>query len=201
MTTLIRRPATSADLAAVQEIERAAGELFRTVGMAEIADDEPIGAVEFAAFVADGGAWLSVDDHDRPVAYLLVERLDDAAHIEQVTVHPSVARHGIGAQLIARAALWAEERELSAVTLTTFRDVAWNAPYYARLGFEAIDPDEIGPGLRRRRQHEAEAGLTHWPRVAMRRSARPLSGRPGGQDLLDRGGRGEQFGVRTAPSD
>ncbi len=172
MTTSTQRLATSADLAALQEIERAAGELFRTVGMAEIADDDPIGAAEFAAFVVDGGAWVSVDDHDRPVAYLLVERLDDAAHVEQVTVHPSMARQGIGAQLVERAALWADEHELSAVTLTTFRDVAWNAPYYARLGFEAIDPDEIGPGLRERLQYEAEAGLTRWPRVAVRRTVR-----------------------------
>jgi hypothetical protein len=59
------------------------------------------------------------------------------------------------------------------VTLTTFADVPWNAPYYRRLGFADVPPGAQGPGLRRLRAHEAEVGLDRWPRVAM---ARPLDG-------------------------
>lgn len=58
------------------------------------------------------------------------------------------------------------------LTLTTFAYVPWNAPYYARLGFEIIPPDHVAPGLRDVRQHEASAGLDAWPCVVMSRTLR-----------------------------
>lgn len=63
----------------------------------------------------------------------------------------------------------------SALTLTTFADVPWNAPYYARLGFEAVPPERLTPGLRAVRDHEATVGLDAWRRVAMRRPLRDQS--------------------------
>jgi GNAT superfamily N-acetyltransferase len=103
---------------------------------------------------------------------LLVEQVDGAAHIEQVTVHPERARHGIGAELITVADSWARDHGLPAVTLTTFRDVPWNAPYYERLGFRAIPPRSWGPAMGARMDTEAARGLEAWPRLAM---IRPVS--------------------------
>ncbi len=40
-------------------------------------------------------------------------------------------------------------------------------PYYARLGFRVLAPDQIGDGLRSVSEHEAALGLDRWPRVAM----------------------------------
>jgi hypothetical protein len=48
-------------------------------------------------------------------------------------------------------------------------DVPWNAPYYTRCGFRALDDRELTPGLRAIRAHEAAIGLDRWPRVCMRR--------------------------------
>lgn len=56
-----------------------------------------------------------------------------------------------------------------ALTLTTFTDVPWNAPYYLRCGFRVLDDEEIGPGLREIRRRERAHGLDRWPRVCMRR--------------------------------
>ena len=70
------------------------------------------------------------------------------------------------------AAAWAVGRDLRAMTLTTFADVPWNAPYYRRLGFREMSGAEIGPELRGIIRHEAEQGLAPWPRVAMIREIR-----------------------------
>jgi hypothetical protein len=43
------------------------------------------------------------------------------------------------------------------MTLTTYRDLAWNGPFYARLGFVEIEPDEAGPGHRETLRQEAAA--------------------------------------------
>ena len=55
------------------------------------------------------------------------------------------------------------------MTLTTFTDVPWNAPYYRRLGWTTIDETDLSPGLARVVERETAHGLSRWPRVAMRR--------------------------------
>jgi hypothetical protein len=52
--------------------------------------------------------------------------------------------------------------------LTTFRDVPWNGPYYAALGFTAVD--DRSPGLMAIREHERAIGDDDFgPRFAMRK--------------------------------
>lgn len=118
------------------------------------------------------------------MGYLLVGLLDGAAHLEQVSVHPSRTRQGLGRRLLETAVLRAEQQSLSAVTLTTFADVPWNAPYYQRLGFQTLAESELTEGLRRIVKHEAARVLNVWPRVSMRRTVtnqeRPLSDGPVG---------------------
>ncbi|MFF3334836.1 GNAT family N-acetyltransferase [Streptomyces sp. NPDC002888] len=162
------RPAAPTELAALQDIERAAGVAFREVGMAKIAEDEPPTSAELERYRRAGHAWVAVDDVDRPVAYLIGEPVDGAFHVEQVSVHPRAARRGVGRALLAHAADHARAEGLAGLTLTTFRDVPWNAPYYARLGFRALPEAELTPGLRAIRAAEAEHGLDRWPRVCMR---------------------------------
>ena len=77
-------------------IEVAAGEAFRLVGMAAIADDPPPAPDALAAYLQDGRAWVATDSADEPIAYILLDVVDRFAHIEQVTVHPQHARRGIG---------------------------------------------------------------------------------------------------------
>ena len=166
------RVARADDLPALRELERAAGAPFRDIGMAAIADAEPASIADLARFQSDGRAWVVADAADTPVAYLLAEVVDGNAHIEQVSVDPSHARQALGRALLDTAAAWAEQRGLAALTLTTYAEVAWNAPYYERLGFRILTDGELGDGLRRIRDHEATLGLDAWPRVTMRRASR-----------------------------
>ncbi|WP_067546568.1 GNAT family N-acetyltransferase [Nocardia crassostreae] len=163
------RPTTAADLPILQEIEIAAGEPFRAAGMPEIAEDEPLPIESLDAYRRLGRAWVAVDTDDVPVAYLIDEDVDGTAHIAQVSVHPAAAHRGIGRRLIDHAAERARAAGDTALTLTTFVEVPWNAPYYERLGFRVLAPDELSPGLHKIRAREAEIGLDRWPRTAMRR--------------------------------
>ena len=141
--------------------------------MEAIAEDRPFPDEELLGYQRDGRAWVAVDGDDRPVAYLIVDWVDGNAHVEQVSVHPAYARQGLGAQLIERAAQWGRERGAPALTLTTFAEVAWNAPYYERLGFRRLTDAELAPGMRRVRAVEAAHGLERWPRVSMRKELNP----------------------------
>ncbi|MER0243389.1 GNAT family N-acetyltransferase [Streptomyces sp. HSW2009] len=160
------------ELPVLQDIERAAGECFREVGMDQIADDEPPALDELADYQRADRCWVSVDAQDRPVAYALTEPVDGRLHIEQLSVHPDAARRGLGRALIDHLAARATAAGLPGLTLTTFAEVPWNAPYYAgRCGFRVLPEAELTPGLREIRRHEGEIGLDRWPRVCMLRGA------------------------------
>ncbi|HTX11008.1 MAG TPA: GNAT family N-acetyltransferase [Solirubrobacteraceae bacterium] len=137
--------------------------------MLEIAAHEPPSAAELEAYVSAGRAWVAVDASDRPVAYLLSDMVDGCAHIEQVSVVPEHARRGIGASLIDRLEADAAAKNQPALTLTTFRDVPWNAPYYARLGFVVLEVTEQGPEMRGLIEREERSIPSDMVRVAMRR--------------------------------
>jgi GNAT superfamily N-acetyltransferase len=98
----------------------------------------------------------------------LVER--DAVHLEEIDVHPDHGRRGLGARLIRHLCHWAAGKGYDAVTLTTFRDVPWNFPFYTRLGFEVVPPEQVSASLREIVEDEARRGLDPLRRVVMKRS-------------------------------
>jgi GNAT superfamily N-acetyltransferase len=167
----IRRPRPD-ELEALVAIERDAGALFATVGMPEIAHDDPGSPAELEPFRARGHAWVAVDADDRPVAYLISAVVDGCAHVEQISVAPAHARRGLGAALIDHVAAVAAAEGRPALTLTTFRDVPWNAPYYERPGFRVVAPADQGPELAALVAEEAERIPGDAVRVAMRRAVR-----------------------------
>ena len=164
------RAATAADGEALRAIERAAGEAFRGVGMDVVADDEPMAVDELAAYADDGRSFVAADDAGVIVGYVLLDVVDGDAHVEQISVHPDAQGRGVGRALLAAVDAWAGERAMAAVTLTTFRDVSWNAPLYRHLGFVDLADDEVGPELRALVAVESAHGLDPALRTCMRRA-------------------------------
>lgn len=158
------------ELSVLQEIERSAGLIFLEYDMADIANDDPCTIESLSAYCEDKRLWVAVDEHDKPIAYAIVDLVDGCAHVEQVSVHADYSGRKLGRTLIETVVQWAEERLLDAVTLTTFSDIPWNAPYYERLKFHRLVESELSPGLRRIRAEETRHGLDRWPRVCMRRN-------------------------------
>ena len=178
LTGSMIRGARAEDLSRIRGIEVAAGETFRLVGMAAIADDPPPAPDALAVYLQDGRAWVSTESADEPIAYILLDVVDRFLHIDQVTVHPQHARRGSGGALIEEAAGWATARGLDGLTLTTFEEVPWNAPYYGRLGFQEVPESRWSDGIRRIVQSERDHGLAAWPRVVMKRTVTSSSAPP-----------------------
>jgi GNAT superfamily N-acetyltransferase len=164
------RAATAADGPVLQEIEIAAGARFATVGLPEIAAHDPFSIEELDAYVAAGRSWVATRADGAVVGYAVADVLDGNAHLEQVSVRPDAQGAGTGRALVDAVADWARAEGHPAVTLTTFVDVAWNAPLYEHLGFRTLAASEIGPELARRRDEEAALGLDPERRVCMRRA-------------------------------
>jgi GNAT superfamily N-acetyltransferase len=163
------RPPRQDELEALRLIERDAGRQFAAIGMTEIASDEPPAVAELEAVRSRGQAWVAVGPADSPIAYLLSSTVDGCAHIDQVSVASTHSRRGLGAVLIEHLAMGARAEDQPALTLTTFRDVPWNAPYYERLGFRVVAPADQGPELAALVHREALTIPGNAARVAMRR--------------------------------
>jgi GNAT superfamily N-acetyltransferase len=75
-----------------------------------------------------------------PVGLCRIDPLGEGAHLEQLSVHPEHGRHGIGRALLRAGVEWTASRGYRELTLTTFRDVPWNGPFYASEGFVELGP-------------------------------------------------------------
>lgn len=157
-----------------------AGEQFREAGFPEVADDEPHSIQTLATYARDGRSWVALDPANLPVGYVLVDIVDGCAHVEQVSVRPDHQGEGLGKALLGQVHGWARDRGLSAITLTTFVDVSWNAPLYRRLGFRELSEGEIGPELRAVRAEETAHGLDPTRRTCMRADLQPAAGSDAG---------------------
>jgi len=92
-----------------------------------------------AVLEAPGFALVAVDHADHPVGFAHVLEFDARFHLEQLSVHPQAQRRGVGAALLAAAELAVVNRGASVLTLRTFADVPWNAPFYRRQGYTDVD--------------------------------------------------------------
>ncbi|HDT6534852.1 TPA: GNAT family N-acetyltransferase [Enterobacter cloacae] len=160
------RPTRPGDVTALPAIERAAGQRFRDYPeLAWLAEGKVISAEQHLGYAERGLSWLALAN-DQPVGFILAETHVSSLFIVELSVHLDWQGKGIGRRLIACVADQARKRGLASLTLTTFRDVPWNAPFYARLGFEMITT--LTPELREKREEETAHGLAYDARCAMR---------------------------------
>jgi GNAT superfamily N-acetyltransferase len=162
------RPGRADDGPELRRIELLAGERFRDVGLASVADHEPASLEVLADYAAQARSWVAIDEHDRPIGYVVVDVVDGDAHIEQISVRPDRQGMGVARALIDRVRTWASTSGASAITLTTFATVPWNGPLYEHVGFVTLREDEIGPELQSVRDTESAHGLDPAQRVCMR---------------------------------
>ena len=105
---------------------------------------------------------------DPAAGFACVGIVDGSAHLWQLSVHPSESRRGRGTALVAAVCDWAASNGYRGVTLTTFRDVPWNGPFYRGLGFHPLD-DPL-PELAAIRDRETMIGLDDLgARIAMQK--------------------------------
>ncbi|HEY7046782.1 MAG TPA: GNAT family N-acetyltransferase [Jatrophihabitantaceae bacterium] len=155
------RVAEDNDLAELVEVERRSNTLFTVAGIGPLPD--PAASHERL----DEARLLLVAGRP-PVGFARVDEVDGRAHLEQISVLPGHMRRGIGTALLEAAAGWAVEHGYRAMTVCTFGDVEWNAPYYAKRGFVPLA--QLTPGLAELRDWERDIGLDAiGRRVVMRR--------------------------------
>ncbi len=156
------RFATDRDLDRLEGIENDADELF----LERFHPEEWAGAATGQWRAAQPGFLLVAAEAEdgEAVGFAHVLEVGGGAHLEQLAVLRASGRRGHGAALVRAALEEAGRRGHARVTLRTFADVPWNAPFYCRFGFVESEPDTASL----RELIELEAGLERYgPRVQM----------------------------------
>ena len=154
------------ELAAVQLLR---GHVPESV-LAETTDERT-----FADAARDGRLWVA-SAGNLPVGFALVKMLaEDLPHLEEIDVNPSHGRRGLGTALVRAVCDWATFSRYVMLTLTTFRAVPWNLPFYARLGFVEIPCETLRPELAGVVSEEAHRGLDPHTRAVMGYRCGPIA--------------------------
>lgn len=162
------RPARVSDAPSLPSIEISAGTAFLAVpGLEWIAADGVMSVSRHSELIKGGGCWVAADKGGKISGFLAGEAFSDALHICELSVVSEAQGKGVGSALVKAAIGWAEAEGKSAVTLSTFRDVAFNGPWYERMGFRAIANDELSDRMAFVMEDEIAHGLPADRRCAM----------------------------------
>lgn len=160
------RSARAELIPALPAIELVAAQLLRGHApesvLAETTDEHTLAdaARDWRLWVASVG--------NTPVGFALVKMLaHDVPHLEEIDVDPSHGRRGLGKALVRAVCDWATVSGYVMLTLTTFRAVPWNLPFYAWLGFVEIPCETLRPELAEVVSEEAHRGLDPHTRAVM----------------------------------
>jgi GNAT superfamily N-acetyltransferase len=168
------RKATQADAAIFPELEQSACLSFRADReIAWLADADNLPAERYRDIIAEGWSWIAEGERAKPVAFVAATLEGEELHLWEFNVHVEYQRRGIGRRLLQRLIAEATAAKIPATTLTTFRDVPWNAPFYRSTGFELVAPGQLDRRLAGLLAEEARMGLPAARRCAMRRRIRP----------------------------
>ena len=163
------RPAAAADIAAMRAAEQRAGEVFRSIGYDFCADGQNREVEEHERVIAAGVTYVALPPSGEIAGFAMFEPMDGEVHLVEIDVVPEFQKKGLARRLISLGEKWALAKGFDAMTLTTYRDVAWNAPFYRRLGFIDLEPGPGRKGLLETIAKEAAWGFAFRPRIAMRK--------------------------------
>ena len=162
------RPASQADLDLLPQLERLSDESFRPMArFAPMLAQEGLTHEECHNLPPSSQVWIA--QTDKPVGFVFTRDIDYFTYFGQLSVIPEAQNKGIGSALLNVAVEHCRAQGKPGLVLATFKDVSFNAPYYARRSFVPLSTGQMGPELRAlARKDEKEWGRFS-PRVIMGR--------------------------------
>jgi GNAT superfamily N-acetyltransferase len=154
-------------LGSLTGIELAAASMLKGHAPASVLEERTPRA-EFERAQREARLWIALFGQT-PVGFAQVEMLAEGwAHLQEMDVAPEHGRRGLGTALLRTVVNALARVGHEQLTLTTFRHVPWNMPFYAQRGFAEIHAWDLHPALETIIRDEAQRGLVRSLRVAMR---------------------------------
>lgn len=165
---MIRRPHPH-EIKLLPQIENEADLRYRRMGLGQVVEMPPASLASLEAGRREGRLWVAASALNRPIGFALMKFPGGTAWLDQLSVLNRWQGRGYGSALIDRTAAAARDFGHRALHLSTYRDVPWNAPYYARRGFEEMPRGDWPHVFRMQAMTENRHGHPPWRRTIMRR--------------------------------
>ena len=166
---IIIRLAVPTDAPMLPLIERDAAQIFRSAKGLEWVADNVGEEGTYLELIKAKSVWVA-EASEQACGFLAARIEGQGLHVVEISVCKEQQRQGIARALIQRAAAEARRLSLTALTLTTFRDLPWNEPHYSKLGFTSLNGADLPARLQKHIDLDAEAGLPRHRRCAMQLS-------------------------------
>ncbi len=168
------RLAIDSDLPALQEVDLDASRLFEPTGLI-VEEDGPtaIPLTNLMMGLDQKLLFVVTSPFGDAVGFALASERKPDLYLDQISVSLAHGKRGLGAALLYRIIEEADRRGLSGVVLSTFRDLPWNGPFYARHGFVELPQSRLKGWMRALEKIQSES---------MDVSLRCFMRRPGAQD-------------------
>lgn len=139
-------PAQPEHFGMLRVIELAAFETLRDAGA--VTGQACASSLEELSDFSRNGLLLAAWTPDSvPVGFAAGKVEDRWLHVAEIDVHPDWQRHGIGRRLMQTLLCAGQQRGLAGATLTTDSMAAFNARFYATLGFNIVEGHARPPHL------------------------------------------------------
>lgn len=112
----------------------------------------------------DDGKVFIVEDTSKgqqPVGFTSAFPMDDVLYVNEVVVDLEAQGKGVGGLLVDALLDWARERKRDEgktlrVSLMTYAEIPWNAPWYRKFGFKEVDASTVGPKHAEKMKYDRE---------------------------------------------
>jgi GNAT superfamily N-acetyltransferase len=159
------RPAHADDTLSLAHVERQARIIFYGMaGLGAVAELPPATPERLRR----GPCWVAHQPDQRVLGFILADRLDDDVLLETLAVLPEFSGGGIGRALVNSVIDWTRETGAESVVVAAYRDLPWDAPFYARLGFQEVPHRQWTTSMHRLRREASAVGHDATRRLWMR---------------------------------
>ncbi|KAK4503866.1 hypothetical protein PRZ48_004781 [Zasmidium cellare] len=158
------RPGTADDFEAIDRIGITA--VRRYDGILELSNLKNVVGLskeKLQQWLDDGKVFVVEDTSkgNEPVGFASAFPKDDVLYVNEVVVDLACQGKGVGGLLMKAILDWARDRKqnegkTSKVSLMTYAEVPWNAPWYRKFGFKDVDAATIGPKHAEKMKYDRE---------------------------------------------
>lgn len=159
----------ASDVVCLSDVEKRAARLFAAHGYPDIAEAPATRAEDFCALASQNRIFVAAHELDGPAGFAIVGTVFSFLHILELSVAPEHGRRGLGGALLGAVIAESRARGFEGVSLSTFRTVPFNGPFYARHGFLELPLEEAPEALKKRFFAEIPPGVAPQSRVLMLR--------------------------------
>ncbi|MDE7548620.1 GNAT family N-acetyltransferase [Acetobacter fabarum] len=162
------RLACLADAPYLPALEQDAAQAFAAIPeLVWLTGGDGLDLATHTASIAARTCWVAASATGQLLGFVTAHLYGLDLHIQEMSVTQAAQGQGLGRRLLHAVCTAAQQRGLQRVTLTTFVNVPWNAPFYASAGFCHVSHAALDVRLASILEHENATGLAAIPRCAM----------------------------------